>query len=802
MIQGFMWVDTTYEQTPSNEIAQANEKRNKKEKKGIISQSGSTQRVISKNYTKARMILADVVISSWTLVSEKSGDMQAVQNFIDNPSSLLSLKDEVLKLGYDNKYLTFSKPVKLSFTTQYKNGSKVQPRVQHFWDPKYNTVGLTTNPDAVCSDGVALWEDFDTIIVGKKWLVEFYTCGASLFTMNPAWGTTISNDLKLLVWDCWQAQIYYRGQRQIYNADPPATGCNGTPSAWLRLRVGASDIGNAWAIAWTTQSTVWSTSGNNYTATSSMTALVGWLTYTLTINWNYVAPNTFFTWKYNLTIPTGNTQNVKLYYGMDTTVAWADAADVGYFSTGPTITAWVYDNVANVLSAMRYLTGLTWAGYQSDIYSNISTAITSWQNFNNTTLGTTADFGFGINWNFWTGTVGNFTSTTEWRMTPYVSTNVPDLVAAVGQPTPNLQVNVVSQIPIITTNIGNTGSTGTHTMRLEFRPQISGPTSPFTTNGWSCWAATGNTVTCTKTTSLAPLWTETIDIPLIPLPSASGLTLPFTGSIQNASDSNNTNNTWVTNLFVAVAPAPVDTTPPLISYSGSFSGGILPNGIFTLPISYTNTWTSINTASGDVILVQKWNGATWGANIATWTVNFTGKVLGQSGSTYPITWLSFGRYLVTHSIRDLAGNRGTGTSIFSIDEPSINISTWTLDMGNIGFWTNYFSSQELVITIQTVGAGFNLRLNQWSEFSTPFADQILRWDGTSWFWYDFFPYTSTINSISTGGTLVATQAQSININGLKNTYTYRIKSWVRFNLSEQIAGDYQTDIGFTTLFNY
>jgi hypothetical protein len=66
------------------------------------------------------IVEVNVEILSGTIVSEKSDDLQAIENFILNPNSVVSLKDEVLTLGYENKYLTFSKPVKLSFTTQFK----------------------------------------------------------------------------------------------------------------------------------------------------------------------------------------------------------------------------------------------------------------------------------------------------------------------------------------------------------------------------------------------------------------------------------------------------------------------------------------------------------------------------------------------------------------------------------------------------------------------------------------------------------------------------------------------------------
>jgi hypothetical protein len=83
----------------------------------------------------------------------------------------------------------------------------------------------------------------------------------------------------------------------------------------------------------------------------------------MTINWSYTAPNKFFTWTYNLSVPVGNTQPVKFYYGQDSYVAGADANDVGYYTTTPSQTVGIYDSVAGILSAQRYVSGQAWAGY-------------------------------------------------------------------------------------------------------------------------------------------------------------------------------------------------------------------------------------------------------------------------------------------------------------------------------------------------------------------------------------------------------------------------------------------------------
>ncbi len=43
--------------------------------------------------------------------------------------------------------------------------------------------------------------------------------------------------------------------------------------------------------------------------------------YVLIVDWEYTAPNNFLTWRYTLTVPSSNTQDIRLYFGMDSYVA-------------------------------------------------------------------------------------------------------------------------------------------------------------------------------------------------------------------------------------------------------------------------------------------------------------------------------------------------------------------------------------------------------------------------------------------------------------------------------------------------
>jgi hypothetical protein len=58
--------------------------------------------------------------------------------------------------------------------------------------------------------------------------------------MNPSGGTTGSNDIRLIIGDCAQTQVYYNNQPQVYQGTPPGNGCstNSTMDAWPVLRIG------------------------------------------------------------------------------------------------------------------------------------------------------------------------------------------------------------------------------------------------------------------------------------------------------------------------------------------------------------------------------------------------------------------------------------------------------------------------------------------------------------------------------------------------------------------------------------
>jgi hypothetical protein len=462
------------------------------------------------------------------------------------------------------KHLLFSKPVKISIDTpNMTDGIEVEIAVLHEWDSDYNTLGLSTSPDALCnSDGSSTIPGTFTTVRG--WKATFYTCWASRFIMNPTGWTTGSNDLRLVIGDCGQFQLYYNSGANIYTGVPPATGCSTGVDSWFALRIGGTTYGSDWT-GWSTRTTAWTTVGNTYTGRTTLTRAVWWRTYTVLLDWRYTAPNKYFNLDWSVTVPTWNTNNIRFYIANDSTVGWSDANDVGYTWSAPSQTIWVYDSVLDQMSAIRYLSGIMWTAQQANAYNTVRTQITNGADFTNAIQTTTGDLGFGVNWNFGT-TAGTRTGSLEWRMLPYSPWTTVDLIPWIGQPEWPLTVNYLSQIPVTVTNAGIVSSSGLHVTQFIIPTNISGPTSAFSDNGWSCGAQVWTTVTCNKTTTIASLATDTLRIPVVPLLAASWSMVTFTGTISNSWDTVPTNNSaFATN---AVVSATVTSNPGWVTGAG------------------------------------------------------------------------------------------------------------------------------------------------------------------------------------------------------------------------------------------
>ena len=228
----------------------------------------------------------------------------------------------------------------------------------------------------------------------------------------------------------------------------------------------------------------------------------------------------------------------------------------------------------------------------------------------------------------------------------------------------------------------------------------------------------------------------------------------------------------------------------------------MPIGNFPLVVTYSDTGSSINTASFTG-RIYAWDGVSaWGTtNLAPSYMTISGAATSSTGNL-TIAGLPFGKYRFDISVADTAGNTQTQSVVYYIDAIDWSISSDTYDIGTLSPGPQIFGTGEMTVTVRTVGAAFNLSMIGTSTL-TRSAETINYWNGTLGWGYDQWngsAYLGTIISTGTTGTL-ANQAASINTNGLKNTYTYRIKYGSKIS-AEQAAGLYNGSMKMDLVASY
>lgn len=242
---------------------------------------------------------------------------------------------------------------------------------------------------------------------------------------------------------------------------------------------------------------------------------------------------------------------------------------------------------------------------------------------------------------------------------------------------------------------------------------------------------------------------------------------------------------------------PDSTAPVIASYSPN-DNSLLPIWNFTAEFNYSDETggSGINTASWSITL-QKWDGisAYWAdisgtyissSNISSWTGSFD------------YSWVPYGKYRLNFEIADNAWNTSSQEIIFYIDEIEMIVSTGSLDLWTLGEVSNSFSD-ELTVTVHTVGAAHDILLKHNTDLTylTETIDQF----STTGYGYDSGPsYSGNITDFWSSS-IIWTQGASINTNGEKNTYTYRIRIWSIIP-AQQAGWDYEWSIDIWIELNY
>ena len=258
-------------------------------------------------------------------------------------------------------------------------------------------------------------------------------------------------------------------------------------------------------------------------------------------------------------------------------------------------------------------------------------------------------------------------------------------------------------------------------------------------------------------------------------------------------------STWQQKVELDTLTLNTDSAAPTINAFAPVDDSVLPIGNFNIIFDHTDSESGIDVASSTLTL-QKWNGASYGADIAGTYVNFWTSVINTTSAVFPVSWLPYGKYKWVYSIEDTFWNIASQDIFFYVDQIEFTINQPSVNIGNLETGVTLFSTDEIIVTVKTVGVGFNVKMRQTSNMTTG-LDDIPNWNGVLWFWYDAFPYTSNISTIA-NPTTIATQAKSINTNGDKNTYTYKLKYGSLIQDPLQVWWDYSANLAFDISLDY
>ena len=225
-----------------------------------------------------------------------------------------------------------------------------------------------------------------------------------------------------------QWQVLREGAGQLYAPGPggvPATGDGLPPDRYQynQIALALTDGGGGGYIIgpstlnmnnqyWDTSNrlfrpwdSVTATGGSTGTGTgaSDLSVQVDGRTYVVHLDLNYTSPNNYITQTFSVTVPAGNTYNVKLYNLYDSYLGGSDTGP-GFYNASSKI---VGVSGQTVYEGLRYVSGQPWAGYMSANYEDVVFGLNSnvgpgtGTNLDNSIItDPTNDNGFGVNWDF------------------------------------------------------------------------------------------------------------------------------------------------------------------------------------------------------------------------------------------------------------------------------------------------------------------------------------------------------------------------------------------------------------------
>lgn len=176
---------------------------------------------------------------------------------------------------------------------------------------------------------------------------------------------------------------------------------------------------------------------------------------------------------------------------------------------------------------------------------------------------------------------------------------------------------------------------------------------------------------------------------------------------------------------------------------------------------------------------------------------------GMSGTgVFQLQNIPYGKYRFDQYVSDVEGNVRIEPIVLYIDQIEWNVSQAGYDIGSLNPGVTGFGSGDIVITVKTIGAGFDLSLERTADLGTISGSTISVWDGTSGWGYEKLNgiYTDTLSSHGTK-VVFASQTKSINTNGERNMYTYRVRWGAKTNTTAP-AQNYMGHVSLGILLTY
>ncbi|MDR6466147.1 hypothetical protein [Chryseobacterium sediminis] len=461
--------------------------------------------------------------------------------------------------------------------------------------------------------------------------------------MNTNGGTNTSNGLQIQISGSGNLQVNRNGFNQIHAGNLVSGNPNSSTFRAGVILVIGTDIyttgdllfggGSGGYIA--PISSTCNNIGNNYQHIINFSLTKGTLVYGLKLTYSYTYPNLFFTVKYDVVIPPGNTDSVKLSHGWDTFLVAGDKGPGFVSGTGANLTVGTQKAVSGEMAyeAFKYKSGKAWDGYYSATINTFPNNLFNNDYIYDKTIDTNVDtdnaMGISINYG---SAPGSFSTTNDIIFNCNSPTTAPtfsstSIAFACGSPSINLKSGYTgiaeSSLPAGVTldfydSLGNkiadptnVTSPGTYTVFYS-DANNAGCTSPSTTltvAGPNCCATapllTANTLTniCpSQTANLTSLYSGTLPSGVV-LEWHTGST-PSAANLVAAPNAVGNGTYWavfhdVTNSCYSPASSVAVTISPCLCYKPAVTSGTALGATFGI--------TSLNraTANGSWPAVRK-----------------------------------------------------------------------------------------------------------------------------------------------------------------------------------------------------